>query len=945
MALVALLTMDAVAATLDVATARDLALRELNRPRPGRQLPPVADVTLAHVERSSTSAAIDYYVFNATDGNAFVIIAGDDRAAAVLGHGEGTFDINAMPCGMQWILGEYKQQLQWLAAHPDAELSHAKAQSVTVAPMLTSEWGQGIPYKNQCPTYSGQRCVTGCVATAMAQVMNYWKSPVKAPAIDSYKTSTYKLTVPALPKAVFDWDNMLDIYNSGSYSNAQATAVAMLMRYCGQACKVDYGPGTSSSWVGDQLSGMKLFNYNRDAVYVTRVYYSDDGWLSMLLDELSNGRPVLYTGYGNKDSHAFVIDGYDSGQYHINWGWDGVANGYFVMGAFNAGGYTLNEGHQMIVNLYPEPVVLPYDFCVNGIYYKMTSDTTVAVTNNDSDGNTYSGAVTIPPTVTFEDNTYQVTAIADAAFIDCLDLTEVTIPSTVTSSGNDAFWNCTSLKRVNIDDLGAWCRTLFPTEYANPLRYAHDLYLDGELLTDVRLPADVTVISHYAFTGSSIKRFDMGDGLQTIGMYAFYRSSLEFLAMGKSLQRVGHNAFSGCYSLKRVDIVDTMHWLSLEFDGHFSNPVGGSSNGETNARLYCQGEPVMTMVIPDTVTTIKNYTFCGGGCPALVIPPSVKKIGTKAFYYNSSIEDVYIDDLAAWCQIEFSDDYSSPRARLHIKGEVAGDMVIPESVTAIPDFAFYGCRGLRRVTASSVRSVGSNAFCSSSVTSFVSTASLRSIDKYAFSGCDSLLEVVMPNTVTSMGVMAFEKCTNLKSVTLSNSLKRIGMLAFSRCGLTSVTIPDAVSVIDEGAFYCCFSLRWVVFGARVESVALTGHTGAFAFCDSLQAVACRSVVPPDLRHDTFSATVCSNATLFVPYQSYDAYLHHGEWGKFAHIVGVEIHVDLPGDVNGDGSVNIADVNTVIAAILSGNDTPATDANNDGSTNITDVNIVIDYIIN
>lgn len=943
---IALMAAETGAVTLDEAAARDLALHELNQSRPGRQLPPVSDVKLAHVEMSSTAADwADYYVFNASDGRAFVIVAGDDRAQAILGYGEGSLDMNSLPCGLQWLLDEYKQQMEWLYSHHDAQLGQVVAEVVNVEPMLASTWGQEAPYNNLCPTIDGSRCVTGCVATAMAQVMNYWKYPLKSPAIGSYMTSTEKLSVQALSKVNFDWDNMLNSYRTGYYNDAQADAVATLMRYCGQACKMDYGISRSSSWVGDQLDGMKLLKYNRDAVYVTRMDYSDDEWLALMLDELTNERPILYTGYGSLGSHAFVIDGYDGSKFHINWGWNGLANGFYAMGAFNAGGYTLNEAHQMIINLFPEPIELPYDFWADGIYYKLTSDSTVAVTCQDDDGNTYNGAVTIPSTVTYQANTYQVTSIADNAFGDCRDLTEVTIPSTVTSSGSNAFKNCRSLNRVNIDDLGAWCRIWFPTANANPLYYAHDLYLDGALLTDVHLPADVPAISHYAFVNSSIKRLDLGDGVETIGTCAFQYSSLEFLALGKSLKCVGSYAFVGCYNLKRVEIGNPLHWLSLEFPTVSSNPIAGSFNGTTNARMYSHGEPVMTFVIPDTVTVIKDYEFSGGGFPNLVIPPSVKKIGEGAFYYDHLIENVYIDDLSAWCQILFVDEKSSPASNLYIKGVLAEDIEIPESVTAIPDHAFYGCRSLKKVKTSSVQTIGNYAFSKSSITSFVSTASLRSIGKYAFSACDSMIEVIMPNTVTMLSFGTFEYCVNMKSVTLSNSLKRISTLAFSRCGLLSVKIPDSVTSIDEGAFYCCYHLKDVVIGARVEEIAVSGNTGAFNFCDSLVKITCRAAVPPVIRQKSFTAKTYQDATLYVPIQSLKAYQKADEWKKFAHIEGVEINMDLPGDVNADGSVNIADVNALINSIMNGDYIDNNDVNRDGTVNIADINMVINWILN
>ena len=942
---IALMVMEADAVTLDVTAARACALRELNRQRPGRQLSPMSDVQTAHVEMSSVVAdCADYYVFNATDGGAFVIVAGDDRAQAVLGYGKGSLDMNAIPCGLKWLLDEYKQQMEWLYSHPEEKVLQAQVDSVTVTPMLTSTWGQGVPYNNRCPSIDGQLCVTGCIATAMAQVLYYWKFPLIAPAVGSYKTSTNKISVPALPMVDLDWDNMLDAYRLGYYDDVQAAAVATLMRYCGQACKMDYGIGNSTSWVGNQLDGLKLFKYNSDAVYVSRVDYSDDDWLSMLLNELTSERPVLYVGYGNRDSHAFVIDGYDGEKYHINWGWNSYADGYFAMGAFNAGGYSLNEGHQMIINLYPDPKEIPYDFLAGGIYYKIVSDSTVEVSCQYTDGNTYRGAVVIPSTVNCGERTYQVTGIADNAFANCRDLTEVTIPSSVVSCGSSAFKNCSNLKRVNIDDLGAWCGIWFYSALANPLNCARDLYLDGALLTDLRLPDDVTVVSPYAFTNSSIRSLDMGDGVEIIGGCAFQNSDLEVVTMGKSLKRVGATAFSGCFNIKKVEIGNLSHWLSLEFENTLSNPIGGSFNSttKTSARMYCHGDSVMTLVIPDTVTAIKENTFCGGGFPNLVIPPSVKEIADGAFHDNHSIENVYIDDLATWCQIKFVDSDSSPCSKLYVKGVLAEDIEIPESVTAISDYAFYECRSLKMVKMSSVRSIGMHAFTGSTITRFVSTSSLQSMDKYALSGCDSLTAIFMPNTVTTLGFGVFEYDANLTSVTLSNSLKQIPKFTFGFCGLKSIKIPDSVTSIEEGAFYCCYHLKNVVIGAGVETIGHKGNSGAFNFCYDVETVTCRAAVPPVSKSKVFLTPAAETAILYVPIQSLDAYRQSEAWDNFRQIVGIDM--DLPGDINDDGAVNITDVNQIIQAVMSDRNDENCDVNSDGSINIADINAVINLIL-
>lgn len=348
------------AANVDSHDAQARAIKFLNNQSGTRFMASSATVLLTYTEVSSVNPRMaDFYVFN-QDGGGFVIIAGDDRAEEVLGYGNGTLDMNTIPDNMRWWLSQYKEQIEFLIANPKAQVkklseSSTKLRASTVAPLLTCSWGQKVPYWLQCPTYNGQNCCTGCVATAMAQVMHYWKYPSKAPALSSYTTSTHNIPVPALPGTTLDWDNMSDEYSLFWYSYDEAMAVSTLMRYCGQACLMDYSPESSGAYTDDQLAAMKAFGYNSGATRVKRVIYSDEQWTAMILEDLQAGRPVLYGGDDGSSGHAFVVDGYDGSMYHINWGWSGEYDNYFAISAFMPDSnhdYRLNQ--DMLYQIYPE---------------------------------------------------------------------------------------------------------------------------------------------------------------------------------------------------------------------------------------------------------------------------------------------------------------------------------------------------------------------------------------------------------------------------------------------------------------------------------------------------------------------------------------------------------------------------------------------------------------
>ncbi len=376
-----LAVMQATAADVNLTAARATAVRYLHSNATGQRLAgqPASDVKLLHTEVNSTQAnRAVYYIFNSDKG--FVIISGDDRAYLILGHGNRPLDMKRMPDNMKFWLSTYKTQIEYLQAHPgmvvDKPTFNNSLRAGKVEPMLTAEWDQSAPYYNQCPTYNGSRCLTGCPATSLSMVFYHWKYPTDpTPPVEGYTNNSYNLEIPALPSITFDWDNMRDKYISG-YNTAQADAVAWLMRYVGQEEHMDYTPSGSGAYGADILRAVKFFGYDEDAQLLFKTvtdddgnvieeYYNDEEWAALLQAEMYEGRPVVYCAY-DYDSwygwsgHAFNVDGYNPADntYHVNWGWSGDGNGDFVLNAFSSGGYTFNIEQQMVMGIQP-PVTGP----------------------------------------------------------------------------------------------------------------------------------------------------------------------------------------------------------------------------------------------------------------------------------------------------------------------------------------------------------------------------------------------------------------------------------------------------------------------------------------------------------------------------------------------------------------------------------------------------------
>lgn len=298
--------------------------------------------------RMSVSSAVSpsatcYYVFANGEDKGFTIVSGDDRMPEVVGYSaQGTYDPDHLPANYVGFMKAYQETVEALLKG-DAQVSGGLAEvrqwraeragSAAVAPLLDGiKWDQREPYNNMCPLYKGtNRSVTGCVATAMAQVMMYYRYPEKLKStIESYTTKAYGINIPAIYSgATYDWDNMLPDYSKSDYNSAQADAVAKLMYHCGAAVKMDYGPSSRANVTPTILA--TYFGYDADLMQdLTRTVFTLQQWMTLIDNELKAKRPILYSGQASDEGHEFVCDGSDGkGLYHINWGWGGYQDGYF----------------------------------------------------------------------------------------------------------------------------------------------------------------------------------------------------------------------------------------------------------------------------------------------------------------------------------------------------------------------------------------------------------------------------------------------------------------------------------------------------------------------------------------------------------------------------------------------------------------------------------------
>lgn len=309
------------------------------------------------------------YIFDRPASSGYLIVSADDTATPLLGYADsGSFDANNMPPQLEWWLSEYASQIDYASANGIKNTYAPIANKKEIAPLVETKWNQGTPYNNLCPSVNNVKCPSGCVATAMAQVMKFWNYP-------EVGTGRVTATLPSggtgegfinLAQKPFDWNNMIDSYSGYDYTNEQGNAVATLMQAAGYAAKMNYAPGGSGALsINAAISLSKNFKYNPNIQYLQRLYFNASEWNEIVYNELAAGRPILYGGQSTSVGHEFVCDGYDgNGYFHFNWGWGGMSDGYFILDALNpnsvgtgggaGGGY--NSRQDIIIGIQPSSV-------------------------------------------------------------------------------------------------------------------------------------------------------------------------------------------------------------------------------------------------------------------------------------------------------------------------------------------------------------------------------------------------------------------------------------------------------------------------------------------------------------------------------------------------------------------------------------------------------------
>ena len=350
--------------------------------------------------RKAPAKSQNFYVVNDEANNRFVIVSADERMYQILGYSNtGIFEADNVPDGLLFLLDSYDNQHSLVQEIKSGHKSKRAEKKAPIAPLIQSSWGQGTPYNLDCPEVKDDegnlsKSASGCVATAMAQAMNFFRYPLNCSGdyVVYWLNSTNSFHSFNFNNVSINWANIINSYDENS-TESQKAEVAKLMHACGASVFMQYNTSSGANPGDIPYAMIHNFGYNHNIQYIVKDYYSVEEWNSLIEEELRAGRPILYGGSGStiflgqnigEGGHRFILDGMDEdGLYHFNFGWEGECDGYFSVDAINPSQlsglltYDFNFTQGMVIGITPEEIGEPED-----VFYTITLEMDTIVTVN-----------------------------------------------------------------------------------------------------------------------------------------------------------------------------------------------------------------------------------------------------------------------------------------------------------------------------------------------------------------------------------------------------------------------------------------------------------------------------------------------------------------------------------------------------------------------------------
>ena len=833
-----------------------------------------------------------FYVFNAENKDGFVIISGDDRTEEVLGYSDtGEMNLDSLPPNLEGWLKGYQEQIESLGS---SQVKPTRRSSKAAIPaLIKTKWNQGYPYNLHCPEIEGTRCVTGCTATAMAQLLYYYKYPKKeVPGMDAYTTvnlANISLKVDALESTTFDWKKMRLLYYSTDYEADYVNEIAKLMRYCGQLVHMKYGDGASAADVWGKTFMNWGYSQGKD-IYRSN-YPSDNDWESIIYEELVAKRPVLYAGFPKDDSgHEFICDGYDgNGLFHMNWGWGGSYDGYYILSNLNPGANDFSESQRAIIKLKPAEGGIPpnlegTEFTASTaegvimnfmITYDDGNERTCEVSryNSDIEGpcidRDYKGSVSIPSEVYYDGNTYQVTGIGPSAFsykYRRCSLSSIKLPNTIAYIETNVFFFCPNLQSIEIP---ASVKYIAPEAFSGNrlssliINDLNPIYYDGnanaviqrktnKLIAGTKgtvIPTTIEEIGNYAFSCVDNLRLTIPSTIKTIGYGAFMNCMYGIVTAMYTEPPYVPNAFLQTEGISNIILIvpEGTKQKYLEASGWNDINEHNIFEGAEFAEFRIEvpgGPPVWFYVNGKSTVKVARLFTQNVVSYDVEAEPAVDK---KYFENTYTAEGNWV-----------SRQYSSLRipATVEYQNKIY-------TVTEIGDYAFDGV-GFESISLPST---------------------LERIGSYAFSSNYYLTELVIPKSVISISEEAIKIGQNLTSLiveegnpvytSIDNALIENGEKLLVGCN--GLDIPETVKKIAPYAFYNVLGRDWEQ--KKITIPASVTEIGSRAFYQSNN---CTFIVsyntPLPINSDVFS--LMTGCKLRVPVGTKELYQNSPGWEEF-----------------------------------------------------------------
>ena len=539
--------------------------------------------------RGAEATSPAYYVFNAEANGGFAIIASNDQMPEVLGYAEqGHLNLAQVPDNVKWLLDYYERiakSLKKSSAPGRRAGTRSASERTELVPLLKTEWNQDGIYQEQCPDIGGTKTLTGCVATAMAQVVNFFQWPLnsvrEAVGYTSNKDDAEKkIDLPSLPARKFNWFNMTN------------DDIAWLMRYCGQSVLMDYKTDESTSSPSSIPGALiSVFNFSKGVDLVDRKEFTDEEWEQALYHEIELGRPVIYSGFKNKKGHTFVLHGYKNGQFYINWGWGGNLDGYFALTSLTPGDNDFTEDQNAVVGIQPASN--------NDISYEEKQEIGFREVHVEHQGQL---ATLLPESERYLISRLKVTGEVGGKDIDVLR------DMSLEKYGNGNQGRLSKLDLSEARLVGGEKFICIGQEYdtADDV-LTGSIFYNCYMLTNVILPKTLREICNSAFTNTS----------------------LTSIVIPKSVTTLATDAIS----------VPTLNSIQVEEGNpnYYSqnNAIYEKSTGKLVRGCRASG-------IPEGVKEIGNSSFRNADLEKIILPKSLKKLGSQSFCENGKIKDIYI---------------------------------------------------------------------------------------------------------------------------------------------------------------------------------------------------------------------------------------------------------------------------------------------------------------